>query len=220
MKIRIWQVVSLALLLLAAVTSLIPVRAARGEGSLELIIQGYGSVHGQLKDAVISSDGSIAMTMVVNDQLQISQAFFPVTAGGSWNGVREGSNVSGSISDVRGKVQICVVFSCNDAKFTGQGQWMGTLNASNANGTFQGTITFTNSPVPQVQVNQPLPVTGFWNVDFLLPVPEFESQQMVYIMAFAAVFTLISLRCKRNSNQNGRHIAQPTLRICRRNRLP
>jgi hypothetical protein len=215
MKIRIWQIVSLALLL-AAVSSLIPVRAATGEGSLQLIIQDYGSVRGQLKDAIIHPDRSVVMTMVVNDQLQTPMGSFPVTAGASWNGAQEGSNVSGSINDVLGKIQICVIFSCNDAKFTGQGQWIGTVSASHANGTFQGTIAFANSPVPQIPVNQPLPVSGFWNADFLLPVPEFESEQMVHIMAFAAVFTLISLRRKRNFHQNGRHVVPATSVICRR----
>jgi hypothetical protein len=73
---------------------------ASGTGSVLLQIQGYGTVHGQLQNAIIQANNSIAMTMTINDQIQTPQGSFPVQANGTWYGVRNASAMSGAIRDI------------------------------------------------------------------------------------------------------------------------
>jgi hypothetical protein len=49
-----------------------PIAFASGSGLVVLQIQGYGSVHGQLQNAIIQNNDKIAMPMIVNDQVQTS----------------------------------------------------------------------------------------------------------------------------------------------------
>jgi hypothetical protein len=208
-RIRItnWLAVLMVLLLPLVFlnSSSIPVNAITGEGSLQLSVQGYGTVHGQLHNAIVQSNNNISMSMFVTDHLQTSQGSFPVTATGTWTGVLTGISFSGSIQDIVGKISICILFSCNDANFVGQGQWIGSLDGNSATGSFTGTLTFTNSPVPQIPVNQPLPVSGSWTADFQLPIPEFGFEWVVYIVALVA--TVVALNTHRLSRDR-QHFAR------------
>jgi hypothetical protein len=188
-------ILSLIIITLAAFT---PVKA--GGGSLQLSLQGYGSVPGQLLNAIIQPNSSVSMIMVVNDKIQTSNGPVQITSNGTWTGVRNASAVSGPIRGIVGKAQFCVLF-CMSADFVGQGHWYGSLSGSHGTGTFNGTITFTNSPVPQIQNGQPYLISGTWNADFDIPVPEFGPQTLTYmIAAFAfASLLLVSTHRRRNS---------------------
>ena len=175
----------------------VTVGAVAGQGALQLSVSGYGDVQGVLQDATIYPNGTVSMLMSVNDQMQTSYGAVPITATGLWNGASNGSEVSGSIQNVVGNAHICVVFLCGDANFIGQGEFTGSLNASHATGVFQGTITFTNSPVSQIPVGQPMPMSGSWSADFLTPVPEFGSDSVTLVSVFAAAIVLFSVRRKR-----------------------
>jgi len=174
-----------------------PVYATEGQGSLQLILQGYGSVNGQLLDAAIHPDDSISVEMIVNNQMQTSYGSFPVTANGVWTGFSNGTSVSGSIQNVTGKVQVFL----SNANFVGSGEWSGSLNGTFAAGTFGGTITFTNSPdTQQIPQNQAIPTTGTWNATFSsssTPVPEFNLTMLV--TAFGTLMLIVVAR--RNENQ-------------------
>jgi len=179
-----------------------PVYATPGQGSLQLILQGYGSVNGQLLDATIQPDGSITMEMIVNNQMQTSYGSFPVTANGVWTGLSNGTSVSGSIQNVTGKVQIFL----SNANFVGSGEWTGSLNGTLAAGTFGGTITFTSSPYPQqIPQNQAIPTTGTWNATLSsssTPVPEFNLKPTMLIAAFGLALVLVLIVvARRNENQ-------------------
>lgn len=175
----------LVITLLGTVT----VGAVTGQGTLQLSFGGYGVVQGQLQNAIIYPNNTIFMTMNVNDRIQASQGAIPITATGLWNGVSNGAEVSGSIQNVVGKVHGCVFLWCGDANFVGQGQFTGSLNASHANGTFNGTITFTNPPVQDQQMS----MSGSWSADFLTPVPEFRFDSVALILAFIAAIVLVSI---------------------------
>jgi hypothetical protein len=168
-----------------------PAYATQDQGSLQLILQGYGSVNGQLLGAAIHPDNSITMAMNVNNQMQTSYGSFPVTANGVWTGFSNGTWVSGSIQNVTGKVQI--FFS--NANFVGSGKWSGSLNGTFAAGTFGGTITFTNSPyTQQIPQNQAIPTTGTWNAtlsSLSTPVPEFNLKLTMLVAAFGILMLVV-----------------------------
>lgn len=200
MQIRYFRnllVCLVGMLLVVTLLCTVAVGAVTGQGSLQLSVSGYGEVQGMLQDATIYPNGTVSMIMSVNDQMQTSYGAIPVTATGLWNGVINGSEVSGSIQNVAGDAHICVVFLCGDANFIGQGEFTGSLNASHATGVFQGTITFTNSPVSQIPVGQPIPMSGSWSADFLTPVPEFGSDSVTFVSVFAAAIMLFSVSRKR-----------------------
>lgn len=166
--------------------------AASGTGTTTIQIQGYGTIHGQLQNAAIQANNSVAMSMSVNDQLQTQQGSFPLQATGEWSGVLTNSTLSGTIHDVQGKIVVCVIFSCNDVEFSGDGNWTGQLQASSAgNGTFTGTITVTNSPYPQIPQGQTIPIFGAWSANFATAVPEFNSNLSLLLLAIlTAAITL------------------------------
>ncbi|HYW00332.1 MAG TPA: hypothetical protein VE862_02620 [Candidatus Acidoferrum sp.] len=169
-----------------------PVYATEGQGSLQLVLQGYGSVNGQLLDATIHQDNSISMEMIVNNQMQTSYGSFPVAAHGVWTGFSNGTSVSGSIQNVTGKVQVFL----SNANFVGNGKWSGSLKGTFAAGTFGGTITFTNSPdTEQIPQNQAIPTTGTWNATFSsssTPVPEFNMTMVA--VAFGILMLIVVVR--------------------------
>jgi hypothetical protein len=175
-----------------------------GTGSVLLQIQGYGTLHGQLQDAIIQTNDSIAMRMTIDDQIQTTQGSFPVQATGAWYGVRNGPSISGTIRDVVGKIAICIILSCNDAEFLGQGNWAGSLDASsNGSGNFTGTIAFTKSPYAQIPTGQSIPAYGSWIASFSSPLPEL---QWDAVFAFAVLLTAVPLtliRRRTRKTENG-----------------
>lgn len=182
-----------AVVIVVSILGSVSVGAVTGEGTLQLSVSGYGDVQGMLSEATIFPNSTVSMIMTVNDQMQTSYGAVPITATGLWKGVSNGLEVSGSIQNVAGKAHICALFLCGDANFIGQGEFAGSLDASNATGTFQGTITFTDSPVSQVPVNQPMTISGSWSADFLTPVPEFQFDSVTLTLAFIAATVLVSM---------------------------
>ena len=170
-----------------------------GGGSLQLSLQGYGSVPGQLLNAIIQPDSSVSMIMVVNDKIQTSNGPVQIASNGTWTGVRIGTVVSGPIRGIVGKAQFCVLV-CMSADFVGQGHWFGSLSGSHGTGIFNGTITFTNSPVPQIQNGQSYLISGTWIADFDIPAPEFGSQAPTYMIAVFAFVSLLLISAQRRRN--------------------
>lgn len=166
--------------------------AAAGTGTTTIQIQGYGTVHGQLQNALIQGNNIVTMSMFVNDQLRTPEGIFPLEATGDWNGVLSNSTFSGTIHNVQGKIHICEVFSCNDVEFSGQGNWTGQLQTGGIGiGNLTGTITITNSPYPQIAPGQTTPIYGTWSANFASSVPEFSSSLAVLLLAtLMAVITL------------------------------
>ena len=138
--------------------------AAQNVGSLQLNL-GNQQISGQLTNLNIVN-GTVSMTMTLNSQIQTQVGPIPMTATGVWIGSVNGTTVTGTIQDVTGNVEACVLFMCGSSDFIGQGQWTGTLNnSSNASGAFTATITFTSSSFSQVPLNKPEPVSGTWNAN-------------------------------------------------------
>jgi hypothetical protein len=181
--------VSVAILsLVVAATALTPITASGG--TLQLSLQGYGTVSGELRNAIIQPNNSVSMIMVVNDKIQTSNGPVQLTSNGTWTGVRNGSFLSGSIKGIVGRAHFCI-FICVSADFVGQGHWIGTLSGSRGTGTFDGTITFTNSPVPQIQNGQPYLISGTWNADFNIPIPEFGQSPPIYVVVALTLASLL-----------------------------
>ena len=163
---------------------------------MQLSLQGFGTVPGQLQNTIIEPNNTVSMTMLVNEQFQSSSGPIQLTSTGVWVGVRAGSVLSGQIQAWTGKVQACVPF-CLSANFNGQGKWNGELNESSSQGagTLTGTITFAGSSIPQITVGQSYPISGTWNADFAAPMPEFVTESSGYMIVFAvAALTLATTR--------------------------
>lgn len=157
------RILALTILLIILVCVAPTAAAESGTGSVIVQIQGYGTVHGQLQNALIQSNNNVTMSMVVNDQLQTTQGTFPLQATGDWKGSLNNSTLSGTIDNIQGKIHVCVILSCNDVDFNGRGTWTGQLQTtSSGNGNFTGTITITNSPYPQIPPGQTIPIYGSW----------------------------------------------------------
>jgi hypothetical protein len=76
------RILALAILLIILVCVSPTAATGSGTGSVIVQIQGYGTVHGQLQNALIQSNNNVTMSMVVNDQLQTPQGSFPLQATG------------------------------------------------------------------------------------------------------------------------------------------
>ncbi len=177
-----------------------PAAAASGTGTVTIQIQGYGTVHGQLQNTLIQADNSVAMSMLVDDQLQTSQGSFPLQATGEWTGILSNSTLSGTIHDVQGKIHVCVILSCNDVDFTGHGNWTGQLQTGSlGSGNLTGTITITNSPYPQIPQGQGIPIYGAWAADFTSSVPEFNSNLSLLLLATVTAAIILTRRKTENA---------------------
>ena len=163
---RVTAFVALLLIVASLSYSFLPVMASAGQGAFVLNLTGY-SLNGNLQNAIINTN-SVSMNMILNDNIQISISQVPITANGVWVGTLNGTNLSGSIQNVSGTVNVCFLFWCGQASFIGQGEWSGTLNSTQGSGAFEGTVTFTSSDISQIHVNQPAPITGTWNANFQL----------------------------------------------------
>lgn len=142
------------------------IEAQSSTGSFVFTLGGY-TIRGGLADAFISQSNSVSMTMNLRDTMQTSVGNIPIGGSGSWRGFLNGTTLNGTIDNVQGSAKICIFFFfCGDANYIGQGTWTGTLSGTQGSGSFQGTITFTSSPVSQIPVNQPIPISGTWNSNF------------------------------------------------------
>jgi hypothetical protein len=175
--------------LLLPLAAFAPVSATGGSFQLKFGLAGVwtGTLPGELQNGVIQSNNSVSMTMVFNDQIQTSIGPVLVTINGMLNGVESGSALSGTIQGMVGKVSAMGL----SGDFVGQGQWNGSLAGSHGTGAMAGTVTFTNSPVPQISTNQPYPISGTWESDFSIAVPEFRSTLPTYMILFVITSLLI-----------------------------
>ena len=112
----------LYLALFALVLLAFPVlHAQSGAGSFSFTLNGY-TVQGQLVNAVIHSDNSVALNMNINGNLQTSVGSNPISGNGEWTGKVNATILSGTIQNVQGAVTICMlVFFCGNANYVGQG---------------------------------------------------------------------------------------------------
>jgi hypothetical protein len=162
---RIFYWLTLVLVLLGLPAALYA-QSGTGDGSFAFTLNGY-TVQGKLLNAIIRPDNSVRLDMNVLDTIRTTVMDVPISGSGEWYGTVNVTALSGTINDVHGSAQVCIFFIfCSNADYIGQGTWTGTLSGSQGTGTFQGTITFTSSPVPQILVNQPIPVSGTWNSNF------------------------------------------------------
>ncbi|MGD0688597.1 MAG: hypothetical protein ABSA50_02400 [Candidatus Bathyarchaeia archaeon] len=192
------RILALAILLIILVCVSPTAATGSGTGSVIVQIQGYGTVHGQLQNALIQSNNNVTMSMVVNDQLQTPQGSFPLQATGDWNGALNNSTLSGTIDNVQGKIHVCVISSCNDVDFSGHGTWTGQLQtASSGSGNYTGTITITNSQYPQIPLGQTIPIYGSWASNFASVVPEFNYHIILLLLATLMAATILTHRRRR-----------------------
>jgi hypothetical protein len=153
------------LALLLILTMLPMLQAQPGAGSFSFTLKGY-TVVGQLVNATIHADKSVTLRMVVDDTLQTFVGGVPINGTGDWEGTVNGTVLTGTIANVSGTLQACIFFFCGQADYVGNGTWTGTLTGSQGSGTFRGVITFTRSSLPQIPVNQSIPVSGSWSSTF------------------------------------------------------
>ena len=175
--------------LLLPLAAFAPVSATGGSFQLKFGLAGVwtGTLPGELQNGVIQSNNSVSMTMVLNDQIQTSIGPVQVTINGMLNGVKSGTALTGTIQGMVGKVSAMGL----SGNFVGQGQWNGSLAGSHGTGTMTGTVTFTNSPLPQISTNQPYPISGTWDSDLSIAVPEFGSTLPTYMILFTFTIFLI-----------------------------
>ena len=152
-------------LVLAALPTL-QAQSGSGTGSFAFTLSGY-TLQGQLANAIIYPDKHVSLTMSLHDNIRTSVCGVPISGVGEWSGIANAASLSGVIQDVKGTARVCIwFFVCGNADYIGQGTWLGSLSGSQGTGTFQGTITFTSSPVSQIPVNQPIPISGTWSSVF------------------------------------------------------
>ena len=184
--------------LLIPLTVIAPVSSTGGSFQLKFGLAGVwtGTLTGELQNAAIQPNNSVSMTMILNNQIQTSIGPVQITANGMLNGVKSGSTLTGTIQGMVGKVSALGL----SGSFVGQGQWTGSLNGSHGTGTITGTVTFTNSPVPQIPTNQPYPVSGTWDSDFSIAVPEFGSTLATCMILFlTTTFLIIHMNSQKRS---------------------
>ena len=158
-------------MLILIISSMPVVHAPPGwkTGSLVLTLEGY-KVEGQLLSATVYPDANVSLIMSVDDVLQTPFGPASITGGGEWFGAVNGTDLSGLIENVTGAIRVCTP-ACGDMNYTGYGVWTGAFSPQGleAKGTFQGSIIFTSSPVPQVPLDRPIPVNGTWTLSEFHP---------------------------------------------------
>jgi len=126
-------------------------------GSFTISIQGYLLV-GTLTDATGHQSG-VRLLMSIDRSLSTTSGSLHIMSNAIWNGELEGSLIAGSIDNLTGSVHACMSLTCENATFTGNGNWTGVLQQSSslpqASGTFRATLYLSN-PASTV------PVSGNW----------------------------------------------------------
>jgi hypothetical protein len=159
----------IALILAVALSGRAVVSSNNSSGVFTFTVYGY-MVTGDLTDTSISHGGIVQMLMTIDQTIPIPNGTVHITGNGAWSGITDLQTLSGEITNVQGSVYACVLLACQNADFTGNGTWVGTMTWSKAagsqgSGTFQGALIFSGS-----QVNQtgPVPVSGNWTASFAI----------------------------------------------------
>ena len=164
---RLIAAILLVLVPLVPISGLIVVSGDPANGSFTFTVNGY-SVTGELTDATVEHGGAVQMLMSIDQSISTSYGVAQVTGNGVWSGETNFQEVHGAIGNLSGTIQVCAVFYCQNADFTGTGTWSGTISwssgtGSQGSGTFEGTLNFSGSQITQ---NGPVPVSGNWTAYF------------------------------------------------------
>lgn len=129
-------------------------------GSFTITIQGY-VITGELFD-VTGHQSGVKLLMSINQTFSIPGGTAHIVGTGVWIGATTDSIIIGSIDGVNGSIHACVLIACQDAIFTGSGNWNGTVTAVSSgllqgSGTFEGSLNFTSLKPPSEA-----PVSGNW----------------------------------------------------------
>lgn len=143
--------------------------SSNSNGVFTFTVYGY-TVNGDLTGASVSHGGMVQMSMTIDQTVPIPNGTVHITGNGVWNGVTDLQTLNGEITNVQGSVHACVLSTCQDADFTGNGTWAGTMTwskdtGSQGSGTFQGALNFSG---PQVNQTGPVPISGNWTAPFAI----------------------------------------------------
>ena len=157
----------LALILAVSLLGAVVVSSDPQNGTFSFGVEGY-TVTGDLTDAVIGHGGSVQMLMSIDQVITTSYGSVHITGSGVWSGETDFQTFNGVIGNVAGTVQACAVFACQNADFTGNGTWTGTMiwsrtAGSQGSGTFEGSLIFTGA---QINGTASAPVSGNWTASF------------------------------------------------------
>jgi len=162
--------ISVAILVLIPLISMSGVAVVGGgsaSGSFTFTVNGY-TLTGSLTNARIEHGGAVQMLMSIDQTISTSYGEAHVTASGVWSGETNFRNVNGAIGNLAGTIQVCAIFYCQNADFTGSGTWAGILSWNNSagsqgSGTFEGTLNLSGLQMTQ---NGPVPISGNWTATF------------------------------------------------------
>ena len=163
-------------LIVAAILVLIPLVSISGlasvggdstSGRFTFTVDGY-TVTGDLTDARVEHGGAVQMLMSIDQTISTSYGEAHITGSGVWSGETDFQHVNGAIGNLAGTIQVCAIFYCQNADFTGSGTWAGILSWNNSagsqgSGTFEGTLNLSGLQVAQ---NGPVPISGNWTATF------------------------------------------------------
>lgn len=145
------------------------INSSNGSGVFTFTVYGY-TVNGDLTGASVGHGGTVQMLMTIDQTVAIPNGTIRITGNGAWNGMTDLQTLNGEINNVQGSLHACINSVCQDADFTGDGTWAGTMtwsqeNGSQGSGTFQGALTFSGA-----QINQTgsVPISGNWTAPFAI----------------------------------------------------
>jgi len=126
-------------------------------GTFTISIEGY-VVAGTLTD-VTGHQSGVKLLMSIDRSVVTTSGSVHIVGSGIWNGEVTGSLITGSIDNITGSVHACMSITCENATFTGSGNWTGGLTGSSGSpqgsGSFQATLQVSNPP-------STVPVSGNW----------------------------------------------------------
>lgn len=155
--------------LLFSISGCVLVSGDSKNGIFTFAMYGY-TVTGDLTDAIITHEGNVRLQMSIDQTIPTTNGTLHIVGNGVWNGKTDFAVLSGSIGNVKGTVQACLLSFCQNANFTGSGIWTGTLAWSRVSGLqgsgeFQGTL---NPTGPSLALTKPVPVSGNWTATFAI----------------------------------------------------
>ena len=164
---RFLACMALLLVPLVALSGQATVGGSPANGSFTFTVSGY-TVTGELTDATIEHGGAVQMLMSIDQSIPTSYGTAKVTASGVWSGETNFQQINGAIGNLSGTIQVCAIFYCQNADFTGTGTWQGSLSWSSSSGSegsgiFGATLSVSGS---QITGNGPVPVSGNWTAYF------------------------------------------------------
>jgi hypothetical protein len=166
---RRWISVLALAILFVSISSGILVSGDSKNGTFTFTMYGY-TVTGDLTNAIITHEGAVQMQMSIDQTIPTTMGTAHITGNGIWSGQTNFALFDGSIENVKGTIQACLLGACQNADFTGGGSWSGTLawskiSGSQGSGTFQGTLNLTGASRTPAH---PVSVSGNWTAAFTI----------------------------------------------------